>query len=684
MPSFSIKVACGLMLAIACAALLKPLQANDDGDLRKKVDKAVAKVYPALVQIHVVTVEYMEGRELKFEAAGSGAIISKEGYVVTNHHVAGKAKLIHVIMSNKEEIPARLVGTDALADISILQIDLTKRKNGKEDLPVAEFGESEKLRVGDRVLAMGCPVALSQSVTMGIVSNLGFTIPKMFGIGFRLDGEEVGSVVRWIGFDAQIFPGNSGGPLVDLEGKIVGINEIGIGLGGAIPGSLAKEVAEKIIANGHVPRSFLGIKVQPLLQGQTQQSGALVGGVMEGSPAEAAGVRAGDTILKYDGKEVNVRFDVEVPDFNHLVMSTPIGKKVKIEIMRAGSPLEIEVVTIARDKARGDEKEFKAWGVTARQLTDLSAKELKRPDKKGAYIWTTRPGGPADEAKPSVQQGDVIVAVGGKNVESLEQFEQITEAIVKGQKEPVPTLVAIERKGERLITIVKLGIKEEGEKPAQMEKAWLPAAYQVLSTDLAESLGLKGQTGVRITQVYPKSTAAEGGLQTGDIVTHLDGQKIEASQPEDVEVFAQMIRQYKIGGEAELTVLRGPKNEKTTVKVKMTARPKEEGRMKHYHDHLFDFEARDIGYMDRIKQQWDEKQTGALVTSVQPGGWAALAQLNNDDVILAVDGTEIKDAGALEAKMKAISDAKPRHVNFFVKRGIMTQFVEMEPAWKDK
>lgn len=659
-------------------------RASDESELRRKVDQAVEKVYPALVQIHVVTVDYQEGRELKYESFGSGAIISKDGHVVTNHHVAGKARRIHCILANKEELPATLVGTDALADIAVLKLDLARRKDQAAALPVAEFGDSSKLRVGDRVLAMGCPVALSQSVTMGIISNLGFTIPKVFVMGFRLDGEEVGSLVKWIGFDAQIFPGNSGGPLVDLDGRIVGINDIGIGLGGAIPGNLARDVVEKIIAHGNVPRSFLGFKIQPLLQGGPHKNGALVGGVIEGSPAAAAGLKAGDVLLKYNGQEVNVRFDAEVPDLNQRVMSTPVGSKIKLEVLREGKPVELEAVTMAREKARGDERELKDWGVTARQLTELSAKELKRGDKSGAHVWTVRPGGPAGEAKPSINQDDVIVSINGRAVEGLEHLAKVTQELCAGQTAPVPAVVAFDRRGERLLTLVKLGVKDDDEKPAETEKAWLPAAYQVLSTDLAEGLGLKGETGVRITQVFPKSTAEEAGLQAGDIVTHLDGQRIEASQPEDIEVFAQLIRQYKVGGTAELSVLRGAKFDKTKVSVKLVSRPKAETRMKHYKDVRFDFEARDITYMDRVKEQWPETQNGALVIAVQPGGWAALAKLNNKDVILAVDGEAIPDAAALEKKMQAIAAAKPLHVSFFVKRGISTQFVELEPSWDKK
>src|SRR5262249_10350872 len=142
----------------------------------------------------------------------------------------------------------------------------------------AGFSKSDKLKVGDRVLAMGCPRALSQSVTLGIVSNLEMTLPRSES-AFTLDGEEVGTLVRWIGHDAQIFPGNSGGPLVNLQGEIVGINDIGVGLGGAIPGNLAREVAAELVKHGEVKRSWLGLHVQPLLKSCKSPQGLLVSSV---------------------------------------------------------------------------------------------------------------------------------------------------------------------------------------------------------------------------------------------------------------------------------------------------------------------------------------------------------------------------------------------------------------------
>ena len=228
------------------------------------IEAALSKVAPSLVRIHVVAFGYSDGRELKREASGSGTIITPEGHVLTNHHVAGRTRTIVCTLANREEVPADLIGTDPLSDIAILKL----RPARPRVFPAARFGDASRLKVGDRVLALGSPLALSQSVTMGIVSNTEMIMPGMFWPYNRmtLDGEDVGSIVRWIGHDAAIFGGNSGGPLVNMDGEIVGVNEISMGLAGAIPSDLAREVSEAIIRDGHVRRSWIGLDVQPLLQ----------------------------------------------------------------------------------------------------------------------------------------------------------------------------------------------------------------------------------------------------------------------------------------------------------------------------------------------------------------------------------------------------------------------------------
>src|SRR5437899_1861625 len=278
---FTLLVSC-MFAAIFCGMPL--VQAQEiPANVRAVVDSAITRMRPALVRIHVVSTEYREGRELKMQAVGSGAIISKDGYLITNHHVAGHGARMVCTLWNREEIEAELVGTDPLTDISVLKL---KPDKPREFVP-ATFGDSSKISVGDSVLAMGSPMALSQSVTLGIISNVEMIMPRLFGTfgRFRLDGEDVGALVRWIGHDASIYGGNSGGPLVNLRGEIIGINEIRFGLSGAIPGNLARSVAQEIIAHGKIRRIWLGIDVQLLFKHSKNERGVLISGVIAESPA---------------------------------------------------------------------------------------------------------------------------------------------------------------------------------------------------------------------------------------------------------------------------------------------------------------------------------------------------------------------------------------------------------------
>jgi serine protease Do len=649
------------------------------GAARLLVDPAIHRVYPALVRIHVVSVSYTEGREVKGESAGSGAIISADGYVITNHHVVGKARRVRCTLSDKRELPATLVGTDPLADIAVLKLEQPRGATAGP-LPYASFGDSDGLRVGDQVLAMGSPRAISQSVTLGIVSNIEMTFPRMFWpFTFKLDGEETGSVVKWIGHDAQIHPGNSGGPLVNIQGEIVGINEISFGLAGAIPGNLARSVAEQIMKTGEVRRSWLGLGVQPRLKEGQGQRGVLVGGVVEGSPAAKAGLRAGDLLLSYGGKPLDVRYPEQLPEFNRLMLGTPIGATVELVYQRDGREQHASATTVARGPAQGDEAELKTWGITVRELTLLAAKELKREPASGVLVSSLRPGSPASEAKPALQPRDILVDMAGKPVRTVKELVDLSAQLTKGKSSPVPLVVGFERKTQKLLTVVKVGENEGGDRSAEARKAWLPAASQVLTPDLAEALGLKGKTGVRLTQVYPGSTAEKAGLKVGDILLKLDGTEIAATQPEDVEVFPAMVRQYPIGTKVALDIVRDGKP--VRMAVELAASPRSRRELSEYRDVNFDFTARDLTFMDRVDEDLDDEQKGALVTGVESGGWAALAQLAVGDIVLSVDGEAVTTVAELEGKMKEIAREHPGRVVFFVRRGVQTLFVELEPAW---
>src|SRR4051812_3281604 len=403
---------------LAGLALCAPIAARQRSPSESLIVSALARISPSLVRIHVVTYGYEEGREVKREASGSGTIISPEGHVLTNHHVAGRTRSITCTLANREEIPADLVGTDPLSDIAIIKL----RPDKPRTFPAAHFGDASKLKVGDPVMALGSPLALSQSVTMGIVSNTEMIMPQLFWPFNRmtLEGEDVGSLVRWIGHDAAIFGGNSGGPLINMNGEIVGVNEISLGLAGAIPADLAKDVAFSIIKEGRVKRSWIGLDVQPLLKSSSLSTGALVGGAIEGSPAAKAGFQAGDIVTKVGDESVTVRFAEEIPLFNQAIMRLPLGKPVDVVVLRNGAAKTLHVTPAERESVEAPVSEVPLVGITASNLTAWSAKELKRDARDGIHVRTVRPGGPAAEGRPALDADDVIVEVDGKSVKNIE------------------------------------------------------------------------------------------------------------------------------------------------------------------------------------------------------------------------------------------------------------------------
>lgn len=646
--------------------------------LRATIQSAADAVKPALVRIHVVETSYRDGREYKYQTAGSGAIITPEGHVITNHHVAGHATRLVCTLSNKEEVEAVLVGTDPMTDIAVIRLT----PDVPTTYPVAQFGDSSQVRVGDRVLAMGSPMALSQSVTLGIVSNTEIVMPEWLGSWgeVSMDGEDVGSLVRWIGHDAEIFGGNSGGPLVDLEGRIIGINELGLGsLGGAIPGNLARDVAFELIDRGEVERAWLGVHVQPRLKSIDAGRGVLVGGVLPESPAEKAGFEPGDVLVSLAGEPVDVRFPEQMPAFNLMTAGLTIGEPVDAEVLRDGETVTLRVTPEKREKAAPKQHELKRWGITARNLSYMIAVEMKRDDQDGVLVTSTRPGGPAGDAKPSIEPRDVIVEVAGKPVQSLEDLVAVTNELTEGQTDPVPTLVGYERGAERYLTVVEVGVKELEDPGLEVRKAWLPVKTQVLTRDIADKLPREGLTGFRVTKVYEGTTAEQAGLRVGDYLLAVDGERLTANAPEDYDDLPQLIRQYPVGAEAELRVLR--EDEEMTIPVELVESPKLPREMKRYRDENFDFTVRDITFFDRADEEWDREQEGVLVEEVQSGGWADVALLQSGDLVLAVDGQEVVSVEAMEELMDTVNEDKPEAVVFKVLRGVYTTFVEIEPDW---
>lgn len=667
-------------MALLSMLVFSPLHthAQDPSSLQESIDTVVTQVKPSLVRIYVISTEYWEGREYKQRSSGSGVIISSDGYVITNHHVAGHATRLICTLSNREEIEAELIGTDPLTDIAVIKL---LPEDGRS-FPVAEFGDSDSVRVGDNILAMGSPWALSQSVTLGIVSNTEMVMPRRMGFGnFKLDGEDVGSLVRWIAHDAVIYGGNSGGPLIDMNGKIIGINEISFALGGAIPGNLAQEVSSALIKSGKVERSWLGLTLQPMLKYSTSSVGALITGTVSGSPADKAGVRSGDILTGLNGQPVNVHFKEDLPPLNAILVNLPIDKKITIQLIRDGKEKTLKVKPILRESRLSPESELKEWGITAQNITFMMAKELKLDNQEGVYISSTRPGGPAGDAKPNVRRGDIVKQVGDTPITNVKELREVTEKIIEGQEEPVPVLTTIQRKSRILVTVVKVGLTDLNDPGLEVKKAWLPIETQVLTRDIAKAMNKPDRKGFRITHIYADTTAEKAGLEEGDIVYAVDGEALTANAPEHYEELPALIRNYRAGTKVVLSVDRNDKE--LSIEVELIRSPKLEREMKKYRNDIFEFTARNITFFDNEKQQWKEKKTGVMITDLKPGGWADVGMLKNGDLLQEVDGTLITDVATLKETMEDIATNQPKAIVLKVLRGIYVVYVELEPQWKN-
>ncbi len=669
-------VTCLLLLSGAGNASAK--ERSVPPELRPQIDSAIAKVKPALVRIRVVATDYSEGRETKSQAVGSGVIITKDGYLVTNHHVAGHAVRMFCTLWNREEIEAELVGTDPLTDIAVLRLTPPRRVEFK----TASFGDSAKVRAGEYVLAMGSPMALSQSVTLGIISNPEMIMPRSWGSRLvRLDGEDVGSLVRWLGHDAAIYGGNSGGPLVNLSGEIIGINEISYGLGGAIPGNLAKSVAEQIMAKGLVRRSWLGLDVQPLFKRTQDEHGVLISGVQEDSPADKAGFKPGDLLLRLGSTTTDVRFEEQMPDFMLHVTSLPIGREVKAVVKRDGKELTLRPVPLERGEVYPRQQELKQWGLTVRDFSRLLAKEMKRSAQEGVLVTSVRQGGPAGSAKPAIQPKDVVVEVNHQPVRNTADLTALTHKLTEGRTEPVPAMVTFERKAARFLAVVRVGLEELKDPGLEVTKAWLPVETQVISREIAKQLGQPALKGFYLTRVYPGSTAEKAGLKPGDFITAVDGAKLSASDSEYEDELSTLIRQYDIGKTVELTVLRDKAELK--IPVELARSPRLQREMKKYRSDDFEFTARDVSFFDAVEQQWASDQKGALVETVKGGSWAELGSLTEGDLILEVDGHPVDRVDALRRELERVAASKEKVVVIKVLRGIHSAYLEIEPNWKN-
>jgi serine protease Do len=382
-------------------------------------------------------------RDYVQRSLGSGFIIDKEGYIITNNHVIEGASEIRVRLSTEKEFEAEVKGRDSKVDLALIKI-----KSGK-DLPFVELGDSDKLEIGEWVMAVGNPFGLSHTVTVGIVSAKG----RVIGSGPYDD---------FIQTDASINPGNSGGPLFDIRGEVVGINTAivatGQGIGFAIPINAAKEIIPQLKEKGKVTRGGIGVYVQKLTPdlaksfGLEQDKGALVADVIPGSAAEAGGIRRGDVVIQFDGKRID-----EMNELPRIVASTPVGKEVEVAIVRQGKPLTLKLqVGELKDEpvAPTLEKAKLELGMSVLEITPEIARQLRLSEQGGVVVSQVEPGSAADEA--GVRRGDVIREVNGQEIRSLMDYRAALARLKKGEV----IRLSIKR-GERVFYATLRAPKEE-------------------------------------------------------------------------------------------------------------------------------------------------------------------------------------------------------------------------------
>lgn len=650
------------------------------GDDDRDFMQAREAVYPALVNISVVGKQYQNGRMRRFPAAGSGVIVSPEGHVLTNFHVAGETTRITCKLPDGRVFNAEPIVLDPLTDLAVLQLQL-EQDGTTQEVPFARLGDSDQLEIGDDVFAMGNPQTLSSSMTRGIVSNptrvfTSFTGNEMDEVDLG-GGQRTGLFTRWIQHDALILGGNSGGPLVNLEGEVVGINDRGgSGMSFAIPSNLADDVLRQAVEKGFVERGWMGLSVKPVDK-INRDSGALVTWVVDGSPAEQAGLKAGDIITNMDGEPVRIRSFEEIPPLLKRMADIKPGSPAPIDWERDGKPMHGTLVSEPLEEYLGQEDEAKNWGITVRDVTAQMALGLRFPSADGVMVTGVRPGKPAEKAQPQIARGDVILSVDGTPVENLEDFIREIRELEEGQE----SLVTFRRGDAEILTVIETEAERNVIGGGELPRAWLGAETQVLTKPVAKAIGLESTRGFRVTRIYPGTEAEAAGLRIGDVITAIEGGKLRASRPQDAAQLTRRIENLPVETEAAFDIIRDGKEMKLPIMMEST--PSSVSDTESAESEILEFSVRDPIFMDAIDKRWEDTVQGVVVTNVTPGGWASLGGLQQGDLLISINDKDITDVAGFEQQIESIMTQRPKIVKIFVLRDHRTNFIFVEPDWPE-
>lgn len=365
-------------------------------------------------------------REQKQNSLGSGFIINKEGYILTNNHVVERADEVVVHLADGRQLKAETIGTDPESDLAVIKIKTP------EDLPFVPLGDSDAVEPGEWAMAIGNPFGFEHTVTVGVVSAKG-----------RIVGGSHAPYARFIQTDASINPGNSGGPLFNSKGEVIGINTMiygmGTGIGFAIPVNLAKELVPQLISKGSVTRGWLGVTIQAITPElaksfgmEPDANGVIVSDIFPDSPAAKSELKRGDVIIEYNGKPVDETFDLTL-----MVARTGVGKTAKLKVLRNGEETVVKVKIGKRDPeiAGGKEPterdiEGDIVGLVVRNLRLDEQREFGLSDRGGVMVQRVEPSSAAESA--NVREGDILLELNGKQIRNTDDYQKATQSLKKG------------------------------------------------------------------------------------------------------------------------------------------------------------------------------------------------------------------------------------------------------------